>query len=136
MNAPTSTDLQLQSFSFGATVKALVPTTELLPEPFDKVNSVSLVSRDFSSYEECIISCRRLMDDIISKIDPTGATYKMASEVNPIFAGTPTVSRDWGPGEISRVWIFDRKMEGTSHIHAVGQARIFGSTHVNLPVSN
>lgn len=136
MSEPSSTDVRMQSFSFGATLKPLTPAELMLPTPLDKLGSLSLVSRDFSSYEECITSCRRLMDDLIAKVDPTGSTYKMASEVNPIFAGTPTVSRDWAPGEISRVWIFDKKMEGTPHIQAIGQARIFGSTITNRSVTN
>lgn len=128
MSKPASTEVALNNFNFSAALKTSVDGVSLinLGETFPSVSTVSMLSRDFSSYEECIMSCRRLMDDVLAKVGSVD-TYKLGSEVNPVYSGQPTLSKDWGIGEVARVWIYDKSMEKTGQIHAIGQARVFGS---------
>lgn len=88
-----------------------------------------MTSRQFISYEECVSACKALMDDVVKGLNSSNPVFKLSAEVNPMYTGQVTLSKDWGPGEISRLWIYDQGMEKTGHIHAVGQARIFGSTY-------
>ncbi len=126
---PTSTETPLGSFSFGTTIKVRSGSMkiDILGDELPGVSTVTLVSRDFSSYDECIASCKKLMDDTLARFNGTKTTYKIGSEVNPLFSGQPTLSKDWATGEVSRLWIYDKKMEKAGQIHAIAQARIFGS---------
>lgn len=123
MTEPASTNELFASYSFGVLVKS-----DVIHEKLPGVESLSLASRDFTSYDECVISCKNVMDDVLARLNAQGQTYKMASEINPAFTGQPTLSKDWSSGEISRLWILDRSVEKTASIEAVGQARIYGSS--------
>jgi len=128
MKPTAAIEIQLNRFSYGATAK--VHTSDIgvdaLGDSYPGVSAISFTSRSFDSYEECSSSCRVLMDDLLVKLNSGRDLFKLGSEVNPVHSGTPTLSRDWGPGEIARLWIYDKKMEKAGQIHAVGQARIFG----------
>lgn len=134
MSALQSTSIALSSFNFGATVKVQVSADgkTFLNPGITGVSSITLTSRDFSSYEECVSSCRGLMDDVLQRLNTTGPVFKLASEINPVHSGQGTLSRDWEPGEICRIWIYDKNMEKTGQISAIGQARVFGSTRVDV----
>ena len=96
---------------------------QILQDTYPGMSSLACASRTFITYDECISSAKKLMDDLLQKADKN--IFKMGSEVNPIYSGQPTLSKDWAAGEISRLWIYDKKMERSGQIHAVGQARIF-----------
>lgn len=100
----------------------------MLQEVYPGVTSMAVSSRTFETYDECISSCKRLMDDMLKRANEKGDMFKMGSEVNPIHSGQMTLSKDWSSGEVSRLWIYDKKMEQSGQIHAVGQARIFAQT--------
>ena len=133
-----STETQLNSFSFGATVKTRIETGDLdvLGEDLPGVSTITLVSRDFISYDECIGSCKKLMDDFLERFSSISEKYKMGSEVNPLYSGQATLSKDWAPGEVARLWIYDREMEKAGQIHAIGLARIFGSVRSTIDQPN
>jgi hypothetical protein len=122
----------MQSFTYTATVKLVLPAGNYVAfkDEYPGVTDLSVASRQFYDYNECIISCRTFMDDVKTRINEAAPKpiYKVSSEINPIHNnGTATLSKDWSSGEISRLWIFDEGMEKTGAIHAIGQARIFGS---------
>jgi hypothetical protein len=123
MSETTSTNELFASYSFGVLVKG-----DTIHEKLPGVESLSLASRDFTSYDECVISCKNVMDDMLARLNARGQSYKMASEINPAFTGQPTLSKDWSSGEISRLWIFEKSAEKAVSIEAVGQARIYGSS--------
>lgn len=126
----TASLANIQSFSYGVTIKTLAASQNiaLFQEQWPGVSNFALTSRLFSSYEECISSCSRLMSDAARHYNGTDAKFKVGSEVNPIHSNQPTLSKDWADGEISRLWIYDGAMEGKGQINAVAQARIFGSS--------
>lgn len=129
MSTSAQTEVKLQSFTYAATMKLHSPEAniKILQDKFPGVNSLACESRVFSTYDECIGSCKKLFDDLLAKANGEAAIFKLGSEVNPVHSGQTTLSKDWAMGEISRLWIYDAKMEKTGQIHAVGQARIFGS---------
>lgn len=122
------------SFSFGATIKTRSQTSslDLLGDALPGVSTITLRSRNFPSYEECLGSCTQLMNDVVSKLNVGPTSYKLGTEVNPIYSGQVTLSKDWAPGEVCRLWIYDRSMEKMGQISAIGQARIFGSISLAL----
>jgi len=100
----------------------------LMQDTYPGATDLSLASRDFGDYNECITSCKKLMDDVLTKLNSTenGITYMLNSEVNPLHTGQETLSKDWAPGELARIWAFDKQMDKKDQpIVAVGQARIF-----------
>lgn len=131
MSTPLSTETLPKSFCFGATIKARSAFYKIdaLGELLPGVSTITLVSRSFLSYDECVSSCRQLMDDVTDRLNEASAgIFKLGSEVNPLYSGSPTLSKDWAPGEVARLWIYDQSMEKSGQIAAMGQARIFGST--------
>jgi hypothetical protein len=118
----------MQAFSYTASVKLLTSNGAVaaFKETYPGVTDLSVASREFVDYNECVTSCRQFMDDLKTRINLTADTpiFKISSEVNPVYSGTPTMSKDWDAHEIARLWIFDERMEG-GKIEAVGQARVF-----------
>lgn len=122
---------QLDSFRYTCvlSIRSKDEETHLLGSSFKNIGSVSLNSREFANYDECVSSAKRLMDDVLKKIDKStlATCYKIGSEINPTYSGQQTLSKDWDLGEISRIWIYDKKTEKTGQICAIGWTRIFGS---------
>ena len=116
----------MDAFSYTASVK-LTNGPVSLAGPYAGVTDLNVSSREFLDYNECITSCSQLMDDVKTKINLSTQkmVFKVSSEINPIFSGEPTLSKDWDTHEVARLWIFDEKMEITGKIQAIGQARIF-----------
>jgi len=119
----------MQSFSYTASIKLLSSGGKVaaLAETYPGVTDLSVASRQFVDYNECVTSCRQFMTDLKDKINLAAekVVFKLNSEINPVYSGTSTLSKDWDVHEVARLWIFDEKMEGTGRINAVGQARIF-----------
>lgn len=123
----------MQAYSYTASIKLIGANGKAaaFEETYPGVSDLTVVSREFVDYNECISSCRQLMDDLKGRINIAAdkPIFKLSSEVNPVYSGAPTLSKDWAPHEVSRLWIFDEAMEKTGQIHAVGQARIFQTEH-------
>lgn len=100
----------------------------MMQDLYPGVTSIACSSRTFETYDECISSCKQLMDDLLKRANKAGDVFKVGSEVNPIHSGQMTLSKDWATGEVSRLWIYDKKMEKSGQIHAIGQARIFAQS--------
>lgn len=122
----------MQSFNYTASVKLVLSdgTYAAFKEEYPGVTDLNIASRDFHDYNECVTSCRTFMNDIKTRINATAnaVVYKIGTEVNPVHNnGVATLSKDWDSAEVSRLWIFDETMEKSGAIHAVAQARIFGT---------
>lgn len=120
-------NINTSNFAYNATIKLNELPRATAQAIFPSVHDVSMNSRDFSSYAECVDSAKQLMEDIVKDVNTqvNREQFTVSTEINPIHTGVSTRSRDWEEGEISRFWIFDKKQEGGTRIHAVGQARIF-----------
>lgn len=118
---------RLHSFRFMATMKLSSDELKIsiLQDLYPGVTSLACSSRVFETYDECISSCKTLMDDLMRKANISGEQFKMGSEVNPLHSGQPTLSKDWALGEVARLWVYDKSMEKSGQIQAVGQARVF-----------
>ena len=102
-------------------------TLRLLQDEYPGATDISLASRDFTDYNTCTTSCKRMMDDVVEKLNNANmhAKYVLSVEVNPIHTGQDTMSKNWKTDELARLWAFDEKMRGAQTIAAVCQARIF-----------
>ena len=139
MSEASSTEITAQSsFSFSASLRLTSDQWKSMSSSalFKSLSLVVLQSRVFGSYEECIASARQLMSDALSALNHNGDRYKMGVEINPLYTNQATVSRDWEPTEVSRIWLYEKSMEGTGHISAAGQARIRSDINLLEPVPN
>lgn len=120
----------MQAYSYTASVKLLADSGKVAAfnDIYPGVTDLSIASREFVDYNECVTSCRQFMDDMKTQINLASekTVFKIGSEVNPAYSGgIATLSKDWDGHEVARLWIFDEKMEKTGKINAVGQARVF-----------
>lgn len=115
------------NFAYNATIKLGELPRATSQASFPSVEDISMNSRDFSTYTECVGSAKQLMEDVVKDVNAQvkREQFIVSTEINPIHTGIDTRSQDWEEGEITRFWIFDKKLEGLNRIHAVGQARIF-----------
>lgn len=128
-------DLTNATFNFITTINS-TKSVQLDGTLFPSMREISITSRDFDSYAECVRSSRGMLEDLLRLIDEEGLTFKVGAEVNPIISGTQTISKDWERDEISRFWLYDKSMEGTGTIVAISCSKIFttgtkSATHIN-----
>lgn len=96
----------------------------------DSIKEINFTSRDFIAFDDCAHSCRTLMEGYAAKLSDDDQ-FKLGTEINPIHSGTPTLSKNWDASEVARLWVYDRRMEGTGSIVAVAQAHIFAISDHN-----
>ena len=120
-------DIKSANFIYSATIKITELGSSRARVAFPEVTDMSVNSRPFGSYVECVNSAKGLMEDFVKDVNNQSKKEKftVSAEVNPVHSGIETRSRDWGVDELARLWIFDEKEVGKNSIHAVGQARIF-----------
>lgn len=118
-----------KQFSYQAVVKLKTPESQAsrIPSVVPGANTMNLESRFFTTYDECAESCVTFMKELSIKANEglKDPIFKVSTEVNPLISGKSTLSKDWALGEISRVWIYDKEMEKSGKIVAIGQAKIF-----------
>ena len=129
----------MQAFSYTASIKVTPGSIKEFRKEYPGITDVNLRSREFASYNECVNSCKVMMEDFKTHINTKTdiITYKVGSEINPNFSGNPTLSKDWEQSEVARLWIYDEKMEKGGQIQAIGQARIYSLERAddsNLPL--
>lgn len=121
--------MKTQQFSYTASIRLADDgeTSKGISIGIPNVANLNVASRVFPDYNECVLSCKTLMDDMKTRFNAgvPDEPFSLKSEINPIHTGTPTVSKDWEPMEVARMWIFDKAVEGSPAIVAVGQARIW-----------
>lgn len=109
-------DLQNSHFAFTAILKQEQDISFEGLQVFPGLSEISFRSRIFSSYAECVKSCKSLLDDVSADVNrhEPNPKYKVGAEVNPIHTGTQTLSKDWGETEVARFWVYDKNMEGNN----------------------
>lgn len=125
MNLPTS------NFIYTATIKNGQNISFEALELFPGLSEISFQSRVFETYGECVRSCKGLLEDVTRDINGSTDKFKVGAEVNPIHSGTTSLSKDWADGEVSRFWIYDRSMEGSKGILALGRGSITAIERTN-----
>ncbi|WP_407303479.1 hypothetical protein [Acinetobacter sp.] len=115
-------------FSYTATLKVRDLSNCAIRRKFPGVSDLTINSRTFANYFDCSNSVRALMNNIAEQVNTelAEADHMMVmSEVNPIYTGVDSKSKEWGTGELARIWMFDAAQEESASIHAVAQARVF-----------
>lgn len=131
--------MSTDAFSYMVSIKLSLSNNSmnLLQNEYPGATDMTLASRDFADYSGCVTSCKQLMDDLCAKANAAATakqTYKISSEINPVHTGVATLSTDWAPAELARIWVFDAEMEKSRQIQAIGQARVFKSSTGIQPV--
>lgn len=121
-------DMNNSHFAYTATIKLQeLPKCSIQTE-FPGVCDLAINSRNFDSYFDCSNSVKRFMDNIVENVNhdmTEEQQYMITTEVNPVYSGVDTKSKEWGSGELARLWMFGISDEEQTTIHAVGQARVF-----------
>lgn len=121
-------DLQNSHFKYNALFKCEQSIKCEGLELFPGLNEISFNSRTFTTYAECVKSCKGMMTDMSIDINSSihEHKFKVGAEVNPIVSGNTTLSREWLDQEVARFWVYDKAMEGTGgKIDAVCKGSIF-----------
>lgn len=121
-------DLQNSHFKYNALLKREASIKCEGLELFPGLNEISFNSRTFTTYAECVKSCKGMMTDMSIDINSSinEHKFKVGAEVNPIVSGTASLSREWLDQEVARFWVYDKTMEGNGgKIDAVCKGSIF-----------
>lgn len=119
-------DINSSNFSYTATLKLADLPSCPIQKKFPAVTDLAVNSRTFSTYVECVNSAKNFMEEVVKDINESQETQlTVAAEINPLVSGVETRSKDWSGEELARLWIFEKVLEGTKNIYAMGQARIF-----------
>lgn len=83
------------------------PEKTALNKIFPHIEDLTLKSREFDAFEDAITSAKGLVHDLTEHLNESvgQALYKNVIELNPRFSGHPTLSKEWGPYEIAKLWI-------------------------------
>lgn len=121
-------DMNNSSFAYTATIKLNEIEKCKIQKKFPGISDLAISSRNFPNYTDCSNSVKSFMTSVAAKINsemPADHQYTLTTEVNPIYSGVDTKSKDWDTGELARVWLFTAEQEEENTILAVGQARVF-----------
>lgn len=122
-------DTELEGYTYTAAFKMQLDFKHVLKlaKTSPGVTDMLFNSRVFTSYDDALVSCKRLMTDFKNAANKTvGKSYfNVNAEINPEFSGEPTVSTDWEFEEVARMWLFDKRMAKSGKIDAIGRASIF-----------
>lgn len=121
-------DLQNSHFKYTALLKCDQSIKCEGLELFPGLNEISFNSRMFTTYAECVKSCKGMMTDMSIDINSSieEQKFKVGAEVNPLVSGTASISREWLDQEVARFWVYDKAMEGNGgKIDAVCKGSIF-----------
>lgn len=131
-------DLQNSHFKYTALLKHEQSIKCEGLELFPNLNEISFNSRTFTTYAECVKSCKGMMTDMSIDINSSieEQKFKVGAEVNPLVSGTATLSREWLDQEVARFWVYDKAMEGNGgKIDAVCKGSIFAIPKVGHSAS-
>jgi len=120
--------LNKSDFVYTATIKVADLHDCKTKSEFPGITDISINSRTFANYFDCSNSVRSFMDNVVNKVNselPKGHQYMITSEVNPIYTGIESKSKEWVAGELARMWMFEVAQEDAVSIQAVGQARVY-----------
>lgn len=131
-------DINNSNFAYTATIKLADIDKCKVQKEFPGVSDLAVSSRNFENYFDCSNSVKSFMESVAAKINVDMAKdnqYTITTEVNPVFSGVDTKSKDWTEGELARVWMFTAAQEEETTIHAVGQARVFAFDKIPLQLN-
>lgn len=120
-------DLSKSAFQYNTVVRVISAPTADLVDLFPNAQEVSLTSRVFIDYAECVTSAKKLLDEYVTTVNNSSSVkMKVGVEMNPAISGKQTISKDWGEVEVARFWVYDKSLEGEGNkIDAVAKTSIF-----------
>ena len=95
---------------------------------FPHVEDMVMNSKHFVEFDAAVLSVNELVSELTNTLNTSVKLdkYKVISEINPKFSGKETISKDWAPQEVAKLWIIDKiKQEVNSQqILAVALAQL------------
>lgn len=99
-----------------AGVKELVPNAE----------DISFISEPFNTAEEVVDKSNSMVSELLTSLNIGADKYAMIVETNPNISGQDTMTKNWEPMNLSKVWIVDKVSQNTpGPIMAVGLVDLF-----------
>ena len=125
-------DLTTANFCYSTILKLEKGLIMEAHEVFPGLHEISLSSRSFPNYTECVSSCMGLMEGMSKDLNEKVKLdrFKVGAEVNPAHTGTATMSKDWEDFEVARFWLYDKSMEGAGNIKAIGRCSVYSTPKV------
>jgi hypothetical protein len=100
----------------------------LVNSVFPNVEDLMLTSKDFENLDQAVQSANLLNTEIVLSLNEAvrEERYGILSEINPKHSNQETISKDWGPNEIAKIWIVDKiaQKENPGPIKAVALAQV------------
>jgi hypothetical protein len=121
-------DPELVQFRYTLNVKlGKVAKPAALDCLFPSVEDIVLSSREFIDAAEASTSMANVMAEFCKGLNAAMKTEKYAlfSEINPTISSKETISKDWKPNELAKLWIIDASSKLQSKaIHALGLGQL------------
>lgn len=103
---------------------------------FPSVDDVVLTSREFDQLEDALRSANQLTGSITSHLSLPTRPLMVVSEVNPRFSQKETLSTDWAPNEVVKLWVVDkRSYEERATLNAVGLTQLMEVAGPAVPLN-
>lgn len=117
-----------KKYKYAANVKlSQIPGASPAHAVFPNIEDMVMSSRHFDDFQEAVDSANGFVAELTSVINgPNQEKFKMLSEINPRFTGKETISKDWGPNELAKLWIVDsaRQEKGGGPILAIALTQL------------
>lgn len=80
---------------------------------FPNIEDLVLGSKLFDEFDLAVASVNGFVSELTETLNTSVKLdkYKMISEISPRFSGQETISKDWGPNEIAKLWIVDKNRQ-------------------------
>lgn len=102
-----------------------------LADIFPHADDVVIKSVEFDDMLSAVTSCTTMLSDVIAAVNHTANEdkFRLVSEVNPNISGLSTISKEWAPDEIAKLWVIKTSidMSTVKTINAYGKAQVFGT---------
>lgn len=117
------------SYIYAVNVKlSQISANTVVSAMFPNIEDLLLNSKSFDKFEDAVDSSNKLIAELVASLNATVKVEQFASlsEINPKLSGTETISKDWAPEEMAKLWIIDQlaRKEKTDPIRAVGLAQL------------
>lgn len=95
---------------------------------FPNIEDLMISSKVFDDFEDAVTSVNELIAECVYTLNTAVKTeqFSTMSEINPAYSDEDTLSTDWEPAEMSKLWIIDKAAQklNPENIRAVGLAQL------------
>lgn len=111
-----------------------------LSDIFPHADDVVIKSVEFDDMLSAVTSCTTVLSDVVAAVNHAANEdkFRLVSEVNPNISGLSTISKEWAPDEIAKLWVIKTSvdMNSAKMINAYGKAQVFGTIEETRQIEN